>query len=331
MKDNNDIFKVIFKNLSARGISVLPETLKKHKYQGWMSSVFTVESKRGLLIIHLVRPVKEHQRNKIWDKFKGLSKILSSHLEIPAAKILYSGLVCNLFVIVQFFIHGSRAGKRVLNETVISDKWYINKADTVPNILRALASIHKIKPRGFGWPVLRVYQLVGKYKNWKEFFQYNYPLWIKEIRKADRRLFLKNNSTSLNQVIRRTVDRMNYSGPAVLVHGDSINPSNILVSNKNRTVILDWEWSILADPAWEFCDLGWWDQIDIKRLSPYFKAVKIKNHAEKIDFINRIKLYIPLWLLWGTYMHANDSNPSIYIALRKLLLDKLIGELGNYE
>jgi thiamine kinase-like enzyme len=304
----------------------LAETLSKYKYQGWMSTVFVVKSNKGPLIIHAVNPVKEHLRNKVWNKFYGLSKILSSHPEIPTPKILYSKLVGKTSVLVQNFSSGSRAGKRVLIDGIISDKWSRGKKEILPYILLNLAKIHKINFRGFGWPLLCGHSLRGGYLTWKNFFESNYPTWIKKIYESDSKSSIKDPRIKmLDKFIKETIDKINYSGPSVLVHGDSINPSNILIGNKNKITLLDWEWSIAADPAWEFCDLGWWKSINIRTLEPYFKASRIRKKSEKIDFLNRIRLYIPLWLLWGAYMHSNDSEPTVYISLRKLL-SKIISE-----
>lgn len=320
---NPDIFQIIFKNLSKKGIFVLAETLKNHKYQGWMSDVFLVESNKGLLIIHLISPVKEHQLNRVWDKFCGLSKMLPLYPNIPAPHILYSGLIGKTFVLTQNFVFGARAGKRVLKGTVISDRWQAKKGNILPNVLAALADIHKIHLEGFGWPILRGSSLKGKYTTWKSFFEYNYPLWLKELHRVDRRLSLGSSlAVLLDKFIKETMKRIDYSGPSVLVHGDAINPSNILIRSKNRITLVDWEWSILADPAWEFCNLGWWKLTNMKTLEPYFKASNVRKNSEKIDFLNRINLYVPLWLLWGTYMHGHDSKLDVYIALRKLLLEK---------
>lgn len=290
-----------------------------------MSNVFIAKSNKGSLIIHLINPIKEHRDNKVWDKFYGLSKTLPLYPQIPAPYILYSELIGKTLVLTQNFVSGTRAGKRILKKTIISDKWNAKREDVLPNILVALANIHKINLKRFGWPTLRHSSLLkGKYATWKSFFEYNYPLWLNKLHKADKRLFLEPfPKTLLNKFIKEIVKSINYSGPSVLVHGDAINPSNIIVRYKNKITLVDWEWSILADPAWEFCYLGWWKITDIKTLKPYFKASGIRKNSERINFINRINLYIPLWLLWGAYMHANDSKPDIYIALRKLLLEKI--------
>lgn len=318
------IFKTLFKNLSKKGVFVLAETLKSYKHQGWMSDVFIIESDRGALIIHLIEPIKEHQLNKVWDKFHGLSKILPLRPLISAPHILYSGLIGKTFVLAQDFMPGTRAGKRVLRGTIISDTWRAEKENVLPNILCTLASVHQIRFKKFGWPALHGSLLEGKHTTWKNFFESNYPLWLEELHRADQRLSLGNSSViPLGKFIRETVRQTDYAGPSVLVHGDAINPSNILVRDKNKVTIVDWEWSILADPAWEFCDLGWKKLTNTKTLEPYFKASGMKKKSDKADFLNRIELYTPLWLLWGTYMHANDSDPDIYIALRKLLLKKV--------
>lgn len=321
---NSVIFNPLFKNLSKKGIFVLAETLKSHKHQGWMSDVFVVESNKGPLIIHLINPVKEHQLRKVWDKFHGLSKILSSHPDIPTPSIVYFELIGKTFVLTQKYAPGIRAGKRILEGTTISDRWRTKKKHILPKILRVLACVHKIHFKKFGWPILHGSLLEGEYTTWRNFFEHNCPLWLKELHRADRRFSLESLSTvPLDTFIKETVKNIDYSGSPVLIHGDAINPSNILIHDKNKITLIDWEWSILADPAWEFCDLGWWKLTNLDTLTPYFKASNIKKKSEKTDFLNRINLYVPLWLLWGAYMHADDPDPAIYIALRKLLIEKI--------
>ncbi len=136
------------------------------------------------------------------------------------------------------------------------------------------------------------------------------PRWLESVREADERLQchpIEGFAVSIKSII----NKVEYAGPSVLVHGDAMNPSNILIAKDGSISLLDWEWSIAADPAWEFCDLGWWTIIDSE-----------KNDLDP-EIVARARLYIPLWLLWGVHMHAKDINPEIYLALRQLLADRL--------
>jgi hypothetical protein len=187
-------FEIIFNDLKKKDILVLPRTLEKYKHQGWMSTVYTVKTNKGKLIIHLVKLVKEHKINQIWDKFSGLATIFSFHKEIPAPRILYSRLSGEVFILVQEFFEGRPAGKRVLRETIISDKWSSNRYLIIPEVLRLLANVHKVHLNGFGWPIIQNSLLIGKHDTWKNFFDANIFIWLEEIGRADRRLSLDNSN-----------------------------------------------------------------------------------------------------------------------------------------
>ena len=309
----------LLEQLKRKGIFISAKTIKKHQYQGWMSIVFTADSNIGPLIIHLVRLVEEHKRNKVWEKFSGLAKIFAHNPEVPTARILYAGIIEDTFALVQNYLTGVPAGKRILEKNVISDVWQANKNITVQKILYALTKIHKMQLKGFGWPVLANDSLAGPHKTWKMFFKKEVPRWTGVILETDRKLSEKSEVQNLEPLAQKIVAQIDYNGPAALIHGDAINPNNVLINNDNKIFLLDWEWSICGDPAWEFCDLGWWNLSDRKNLSAYFKALGVKDASEQEYFLRRIRLYIPLWLLWGTQMHAHDSDLSVYLALRKLL------------
>jgi len=288
-----------------------------------MSTVFVVKSNIGPLIIHVSSLVKEHRRNRVWEKFFGLADLIAAYPEIPAPTIRYAGLLNSKFILVQNFLDGSPAGKRILENNIISDNWRLDRAEIIKKILRALSAAHEIKFKKFGWPGLKTNRLEGRYKTSKEFFGKEAPRWIETIKKADKKF--SNKITPIKELdlfAQKIIARINYAGPAVLVHGDAVNPSNILVNNKKEILLLDWEWSTIADPAWEFCDLGWWPLLNQKVFSPYFKARGIEDILQKENFLERARLYAPLWLLWGTHMHAHDSSPDVYLALHKLLVDR---------
>jgi len=86
------------------------------------------------------------------------------------------------------------------------------------------------------------------------------------------------------------------------VHGDIVNPSNILVENGEITGILDFEWALVGDPAWEFAFTD----------MPIEKYIEITGENET-KFRERIKLCRFFWLLWGTNVHAKgEFKPVLY-------------------
>jgi len=315
-------FNSIFENLKSRNIFVDTKTIQPFKHQGWMSSVFIAESNIGKLVIHSANLVNEHKRNLVWEKFKGLAPLLDLHQEIPTSNFCYIVVHEGNLILAQKFINGIPCGKRILKQGVISDQWTYDQIEIVKKVLNILADTHNITLKGFGWPILNDEQLNGKYKTWQGFLATESVRWVETINQTDQKLGSKPIK-GLEKSINILVKQINYAGPAVLAHGDAINPSNILLKDNKEIALIDWEWSIAADPAWEFCDLGWWELVNRKKLSQYFETAKIVDEQEITNFLNRIKLYIPLWLLWGTHMHAEDISSEVYQALRLLLIQKI--------
>lgn len=160
----------IFNELEKKKIFVLPKSLKKHKHQGWMSAVFVVESNIGPLIIHVSSLVKEHQRNKVWEKFSGLADLIAVHPKIPAPPIHYAGLLNNKFVLVQDFLDGFPAGKRILENNIIFDSWHLDRTEIMQKVLKVLSAVHKIQFKKFGWPVLNENKLNGSHYTGRAYF-----------------------------------------------------------------------------------------------------------------------------------------------------------------
>lgn len=310
--------EILIKKLKNNGVNIPVGSIKKYKHQGWMSSVFTADSNVGPLIIHEVNLVAEHQKNKVWEKFSGLAEVLKRNPQIPTSKIFYSGLINNSFLLVQNFIPGDVCGKRILDKKNFHDEWILDQKFIVPKILSALALLHKIDLKGFGWPVLIDGELRGFYKTWKNFIEARVSEWLEIISKADR-WFSPERISNLKSFFKKNIRKIEYDGPAVLVHGDAINPGNILFHN-GGIFLLDWEWAIASDPAWEFCDIGWWNE-GVRDLADYFYASGMVA-IERKNFLERVKLYIPFWLLWSTW-HVYDVDKKIYIPLRNLLIKSI--------
>ncbi len=320
-------FHLIFNKLKDKGIFAKITTLKEHDSQGFMSAVYTVYSNIGFLIIHIIKPVTEWKNHKIWEKIKAIGDLLENFPNIPAAKIYLSGKIKKEYFLVQKKLEGKPAGKRRLSFLAVKDDWVKNNPDIfIPEIQKIIADIHNIKCVGYGWPLLRAGGLEGKYRTWKDFFLKEAPLWMKSVKSGDRknknRLILEEEFPLIEEYVKYFFKNIPKVEPS-LIHGDAINPSNILIKNKKITGVVDWEWSIIGDPAWEFCDIGWWPYLNKKSLLPYMGKNKKHKDMDVDLFIDRIRLYIPMWLLWGCHMHSEKPNGSLYFVLRTLLNEKL--------
>ncbi len=312
-------FKTIFSKLNKNGVVVVPASLKKHAHQGLMSSVYGVNSNRGQLIIHLIQPGAEWKRQRIWEKVSGIAHLLEKFPEIPTAEFVLQGKIGNRYFLVQKRLPGKPAGKRLLVNNDVLDVWSGNRDKTyLPQLQKLIAKTHKIRRKGYGWPVVKNGEVVGRYRSWRAFFEKELPVWLKSVKKGDLRF--KKTGVSIEEIdrlVRGIIKHISCSSP-VLIHGDAINPSNILVKGDKITGLLDWEWAMIGDPAWEFCDPGWWPLLNESSLRPYFKAMSCSG-SQAQDLLKRARAYRLLWILWGSHLHAGDKNGVVYKVLRKML------------
>ena len=322
----NQNFARIFSKLKRQDIFVDASSLKKHKHQGFMSTVHTVDSNKGTLVIHVIQPTQEWVRQRIWEKLIGVGNLLSKFREIPTSEFLFNGKIGSKYFVVQKKLEGKPAGKRTLINDTVVDIWFGKKAKIyIPQIQKIVARIHKIKRRGYGWPRAIDGEIRGQYKSWRKFFEKEVPLWLRSVSSGDSRLGknngeLKSSFKIIKGLAYGIIKKIPYP-PPFLIHGDAINPSNVLIQKDRVTGLLDWEWSIIGDPAWEFCDCGWWQLLNKKSLRSYFKEMGYKN-IQIESFLKRARLYRLLWILWGAHMHAKDKNIVLYRTLRKMLSEE---------
>lgn len=310
----NTILRNIVVKLQNRNISITAESVEKHRYQGFMSTVYTADSSRGKIVIHVADLVEPHVRDKVWEKFEGLASLLASHPEIPTPKFLYSDYADGKLILVQEFSEGERAGMRTLHDSGISDEWHADQDKVFPAIIEVMAKVHAVEMEGFGWPNIHK-EFSGPYSTWDAFLTKETSRWIGAIRAIESEF-----ADSLEVLVRKSFRHISYGGTAVLVHGDASNLSNILV-RPHGMMILDWEWAIAADPAWEFAGLGWKSAVEKGLLAPYFVARGLDSEAQA-GFLARISLYEPFWLLWATHVHASKGGNRQFYELLKVLLVK---------
>ncbi len=331
----DELLSEVFSRLATQGIHADKSSLRMHHSQGFMSSVYTLSSDRGNLILHVVSPISEHVRNETWRKLVFLGKFLTIHQQIPSAEVLLGERIGEKYFIVQQMLDGEPAGTRDLNGLNVIDRWNSPEANQyIQQIQEILASLHTIPVQGAGWPMMQGDTLTGRYASWREFLQGEIPLWLESLERTDEIVDLQLPLNVSHNQIKRFTDhalKVMEDAETVLVHGDAINPSNVLIKDSKITGLLDWEWSIFADPAWEFCDPGWDAVIRHQGIDTYLTRSGRSSTNERDAFMEKIKLYRPLWNLWGAHIHSgvetNQRELKLYRVLRGLL-NKSLQEVG---
>lgn len=316
---DKEVLERVCEALRAQNFRMDNNSLRLHEHQGWMSTVYTASSEMGRLVIHVSPLISEHLHNRVWEKFGGLREIFDAHPEIQTPRIVCVKRVKNFLLLVQVFVLGKRAGFRQLERGKCIDKWDIEPLFIRPRVLLELSKVHSIPIPKFGWPHTDRDPLRGTHDRWRDFLGESSRRWLGTIESIEEDSFVSRLRAFVNNIMLG----IEYEGGAVLVHGDSINPGNIIVDEENKVTLLDWEWAIAADPAWEFCDIGWHETLRVGDLETYFKERQVNDRNMQRAFIRRALHYIPLWLLWGMHMHAEDSDNRIYTALKFLLEEEI--------
>lgn len=282
------VINEIDKELSKSNITIDKSSIKEISSHGMMSEIFSCKSNVGELIIHLVSANIEQRRQKTYLKIRYVSDFLK-HTKIPHAEVLLSKYFGRKYLIVQKRI----SGKVPKNDNRISKKLY-----------ELLHEIHSIKTNDFGFIKKFHGNLTGTFKSWEEFLTKESRLWLKSICKSGiiSKSENKKYQNLLKNYLLKNMPFIKCKSPK-LIHGDMINVGNVIVKNGKINGIIDFEWAMSGDPAWEFARKG------IIPKKYYYKD------EDKKDFENRIKIYFPLVRLWIAYA-IHDKN----IKLSKTIL-----------
>lgn len=299
-----------------------PETVEETDKKGFMSSIYTAKDHEdNELIIHEIKPVKEQEKHNIHKKIKYVSKVLTSFPEIPNAEVIHTGERNNKWIIIQKKLPGKTSGKRdVIGKEIID---IYDKPEVKPQTLRILARLHTIRFPKHGIIKDRNGFVDGKYASWKEYLMTQSHEWMNNLKESSqkiRNLFEKYElEKNVNKLFLK--DKLFICRHPRLIHGDMLNPGNILHEEGRVTGIIDFEWAIAGDPAWEFA---------YKRpedLNVYYReAEKLGTKIPKKLFEEKIKIYNLLWLLWGANVHI-DGNKKV----QRILLEQFINRLRRYN
>lgn len=289
----------VVKKLRHEGIELDLSTLKLLESQGFMSEVYRAESSVGPIVLHWSTTTAEQARQKVWDKVYLVGELIVNR-NLPVSRVLFHEAFDDVHLVVQSELPGFPGGRRyITTDNLVADEWFVTNELVNKEIEEAIANIHEIKLVGAGWVKNIDGKPSGGYKNWKEFLEEESKLWLKSIQSYKDKVFLdaltKATEVSLLKI------KSNYNS---LLHGDIVNPSNILISDDHISGIVDWEWALVGDPAWEFCFLNKY------KLDNYFKRRKLTK-KEQTDFWNRAKNYEILFLLWAIHTHITNTNSKL--------------------
>lgn len=323
MKNNKtylskNVCYILEKKLEKIGVILDVNSIKRHSTQGLMNQVFSADSNFGELIIHIIFSCQEQRKQKVSQKIISLSKLLSKYENIPTAGIFQIGnLPEKRYYIIQKRIKGAIIGERKIIKNKIVDEYFFKNTESILKQLnKILCDLHKIRFKKYGWLKIKNNNFEGTFDSWEKFLRFESRLWLKNLRKN---FLTKKEYDFIEEKLEIFFER--YSShyfkfsKSVLIHGDMINPGNILVKNGKITGIIDFEWALSGDPAWEFAFSG------NKYLKHYLKICR--KSYEEVVFRKKIELYRVLWLLWGTNVHAKGGK------LRKILFKEFIKNLDN--
>ena len=304
--------------LGTHGVVADPISLKKHHVQGYISEVYTVASSVGHLVIHIVKisPAQEHLR--AWEKLAPLSNLLRG-AEIPVSEVLFSHRFATHYIVVQRLLEGENAGSRDIHDDDFTDTWREPVKEYQDQVISTAARLHRIPVSGFGWLRLKGDTLAGEHPTWEAFLNAEIPIWVAAIQGAERIRGTEGSGflERVNRFAGEVLPELAYAGAPAIVHGDLTNPSNILCKDGRITGIIDWEFAIAADPAWEF------HYKNPYSLEEYFHYVPNMSEADRTLFRRRTEIYGYLPFLLWLYITSWDPNGSLYRSSRSILERRL--------
>jgi hypothetical protein len=320
-----ELLERVAQRLVSLGEISFPYTYRLHTHQGHNSHVYILSSGRKELVVHLTKPFEHYFSDRTWEKLCVVSTFLRQETKLPIPRMILADPMDDCIVSVQEKLPGDIAGTVAIVDQSVVYTWLQNKAVLMPQILSMLAKIHSILVSGYGLPLEKNGTYVGSCATWQEFLLQRISLWLDALESGTS---VRTLDQDLHAEMTTYAKQLHLFAPlsqGSLIHGDLGNPSNILAEHNVITGFIDWEFALIGDAAWEFCDEGWVETIKETRLDTYFQTRNINTGEQREKFLQRITLYRPLQCLMWLYVHRSDEDPSIFdtcvALLRKDLAD----------
>lgn len=328
MSNLEDFILTIIKEASKeKDLGIELDSIRKIAQKGFNSEVYQAASSVGKIVIHILKPVPEQIRQKVDRKVDGVARLLDPIEEIPNASFLLTRtLPDGRYLFVQKKLPGSNLGQRKLEGDTIVDEFFVdNKAGVIRELNQILVRKHQIRFSKFGWLQAERGEVNGCYGSWADFIAAESQVWFRNIL-ADAEAGYRLDRGDIERV-KEKIEKLYQENrdllkndTAVLVHGDMINPGNVLIEGGSISGIIDYEWALAGDPAWEFAYSG---NSEIEHYFDEAETMGVKYDREL--FLRKMRFYKIPWLLWGTNVHARGN------ALKKVLFKELKEYIDEYD
>jgi aminoglycoside phosphotransferase (APT) family kinase protein len=277
-----------------------------------MSIMATATSTRGVLAIHYnPTPVPEQTRQHVAYKINAITAYLRKYAEdVPVQETIATHeFADSSYYIVQTYLPGNRLGQRTIEDGQIVETYLIEQAN-IPavhaKVDRYTGRLHSLPMSGYGFLTANDTSVSGEEESWSNFLQNGSARWMEVFKTTstdstfiDRVAHVEN---LLAQLFANHADILGLQ-QGYFVHGDIVNLSNVLVQDNEVTGIIDFEWSISGDPAWEF------SHTEVRPGASYYEVRGISSDAEKARFLRSVDFCTIFWSLWGAHVHApNDAH-----------------------
>ena len=163
-----------------------------------------------------------------------------------------------------------------------------------PHIAEILAKLHQFEFSGFGKIVGGDNEFYGNHKTWYSYLKYEIKRSLALL--SQHGVIDKNKKDKYTlkfQILLQKYRRVINKSPRRFLHGD-IGRGNFLAdeSEKKIKAVLDVEFALVGDPAWEFAAY----RISTEELLGYYMTIckKVNSDFDENNFRLRMSIYTPI-------------------------------------
>lgn len=289
------------------GVTLDIDSAEQLPTQGFNSIALAVDASFGPAVLHInKRPQPEQLYQKVPEKLKAIAERLEGDGEVPTAQIVAIGhLSGGGYFVLQNRMPGEPLGtQEIKNNEVVPLYTHHHAPIALVDAERIFAHLHTLSVcKGFGHiTVDGEGALTAPHPTWRAFIEKESARWLSELehfKHADE-AFVMLHALAFRErerIIDVYADVCAWTRP-LFVHGD-LNPGNILAEGDTVTALLDFEWAVSGDPAWEFAFANSFPS------SHYYEY----STEDASDLERRKRVYRFFWLLWGSQVHVHNDDP----------------------